>query len=71
MACTGSCLEEAGGADCVYVHPDDVQAMREALLTLLNDTDRKGRITRAKAYVQRFDTENVTRQLINLYRLVL
>lgn len=68
VACTGSCLEEAGGADCLYVHPDDVQAMREALLTLLNDTDRKGRIARAKAYVQRFDTENVTRQLINLYK---
>ena len=30
VACTGSCLEEAGGEGAVYVHPDDAVAYAEA-----------------------------------------
>ncbi len=31
VAATGSCLEEAGGPASIYVHPNDVEGMAEAL----------------------------------------
>ena len=68
VACTGSCLEEAGGPDSLYVAPDDVDGMARALLALLNDAHRSDRIGRSRQYVQRFDTQRVTQQMINLYR---
>ena len=30
VAATGSCLEEAGGPDSIYVHPDDIKGMADA-----------------------------------------
>lgn len=36
IACTGSCLEEAGGEGAVYVGPDDVEAYVEAARKLLD-----------------------------------
>ena len=32
VACSGSCLEEAGGPDCRYVAPGDVQGMERGML---------------------------------------
>lgn len=37
IACTGSCLEEAGGEGAIYVNPDDVKAYTEAARHLLDD----------------------------------
>lgn len=39
VACTGSCLEEAGGPDCLYVDPDDVEGMAATILSSLSDAD--------------------------------
>lgn len=35
VACTGSCLEEAGGKGAVYVDPDDVRGCAEALSAII------------------------------------
>ena len=34
VAATGSCLEEAGGPDCLYVSPDDEEALAAAVRQL-------------------------------------
>ena len=49
VACTGSCLEEAGGPDSLYVDPDDEQGMANAIQqTLLRADGREQRILRSQ-----------------------
>ena len=68
VACTGSCLEEAGGPDCLYVSPNDEQAMAEAIQKRLCGTEgREESIRRSQAYIQQFEGERVTQQMTELY----
>ena len=72
VACTGSCLEEAGGPYNIYVDPDDVEAMAEAIKRLLpGSEDREGRIGRSLHYVERFRGTDVARQVADVYRRAL
>jgi glycosyltransferase involved in cell wall biosynthesis len=72
VACTGSCLEEAGGPDCLYVGPDDAEAMAHSICQLLRGADgREGRIARSTDYVQRFRGRDVAAQVVDIYRQVL
>lgn len=69
VACTGSCLEEAGGEDCLYVSPDDVKGMAEALNASLKGTEgRDERIARSKEYVKRFENDDTVMEVIKEYR---
>lgn len=68
VACTGSCLEEAGGPDCLYVSPNDERAMAEAIQKRLCGTEgREESIRRSQAYIQQFEGERVTQQMTELY----
>jgi glycosyltransferase involved in cell wall biosynthesis len=68
VACTGSCLEEAGGPDNIYVSPDDVDALAAGLtVSLKGSIDRNERIARSKDYVKHFNTSSVTEQVVKLY----
>ena len=68
VACTGSCLEEAGGPDSLYVHPDDDAAMAQAISSVLRGADgREERIRRSRDYVRRFEGRDVAGQVANLY----
>ena len=68
VACTGSCLEEAGGDSCLYVHPDDVEGMAAALKQLLdNPEERVQRAQKAREYVTRFENNNVAAQVQQQY----
>ncbi len=72
VACKGSCLEEAGGPDNLYVDPDDVQAMANAIKSLLRGTEnRSERISRSQEYVHRFEGHNVAAQVKNIYHELL
>lgn len=72
VACTGSCLEEAGGPDCLYVAPDDEQAMAQAISQVLVGAEgREDRIARSMEYVTRFEGANVGAQMLDVYRRVL
>ena len=72
VAATGSCLEEAGGPDSLYVHPDNYLALSKAINEVLsnpslqNDMKEKGLL-----YVQKFNNENISRQIIQLYHKTL
>ena len=71
VACTGSCLEEAGGPDSLYVAPDDVEGMAHAVsLSLKGAEGREERIRRSREYVRRFEGADVASQVKDVYRVM-
>ena len=72
VACTGSCLEEAGGPHSLYVDPDDDQAMAAAVGQLLcGAPGREQRIAQSQQYIQRFENTGAAERFANLYRQTL
>lgn len=72
VGCSGSCLEEAGGPDNIYVAPGDVLGMANAIRRSLADADhRDERIQRSQAYIQRFAGIDVAGQVNELYHQIL
>jgi glycosyltransferase involved in cell wall biosynthesis len=68
VACTGSCLEEAGGPDNLYVDPDDAEGMASALQRMLKGSEgREERIRRSQDYVRRFENTGAARRFADLY----
>ena len=65
VACTGSCLEEAGGPDCLYVSPDDVEGMANAIKQAIAEKDV--RVPRAQEYIKRVENSNLAAQVIEEY----
>lgn len=69
VATTGSCLEEAGGPDCRYVDPDDVEGMAQAVrLSMSGMEEREDRICRSRDYVKRFEGNDVASQVASVYQ---
>ena len=68
VAATGSCLEEAGGPDCLYVSPDEPIALANAIKEMIEDEYVQERISRAKKYITRFENTNVAEQVCNIYK---
>lgn len=72
VACTGSCLEEAGGNHSLYVKPDDVYGMADAIKQVLKGApDREERISRSQQYVTRFEGNNVAQKVLDVYHRLL
>lgn len=72
VACTGSCLEEAGGPDSLYVGPDDVEAMANAIrLSLKGAPGREERIERSTRYIQRFMEADTAAKMAEIYHRLL
>ena len=69
IACTGSCLEEAGGPDNVYVDPDEPQEMAMAIKSITDNPDAaRQMVTRSLDYIRRFENGNVAQEMLNVYR---
>ena len=72
IGCTGSCLEEAGGPDSIYVHPDDEQAMADAIISTCEDESLRQRmIAKGKEYALQFTDERLCRGLMDTYQKVM
>ena len=72
VACSGSCLEEAGGPDSLYVQPSDVEAMADAIRqTLVGAEGRELRIENSKKYIRRFSGCSVADQVVSVYQSLL
>ena len=69
VACTGSCLEEAGGPHSLYVSPDDPMALAHALSQMLRGAEgRQQRIDLSRDYIRRFDGNDAANKFMQLYQ---
>jgi glycosyltransferase involved in cell wall biosynthesis len=69
VACTGSCLEEAGGPHCIYVDPDDETAMADALSKVLCGAEgREQRIELSRQYIRKFENNDAATRIAEIYR---
>lgn len=69
IATTGSCLEEAGGPDSIYVNPNHAIELSETIIHLWNNESRKKEMIAAgKAYAKKFDPLPLAQQLMDLYQ---
>ena len=72
IAATGSCLEEAGGPDSIYIHPNDVEGMASALNQLLKNPEKREYMAeQGRKYADRFSEEQQAGQLMELYHSLL
>lgn len=72
IAATGSCLEEAGGPDSLYVDPNDAKALSENINKVLNEPALKSRMkAKGLEFAQKFNSPLVTQQLMDCYQNIL
>jgi len=72
VACTGSCLEEAGGEGCVYIDPDDVAAYADAAMHLLDDQIFYDKTVRqGQRHVRRFSADAFAKATMATYKKAL
>lgn len=68
IGCTGSCLEEAGGPNSIYVNPDDAKGMADAILrTCTDEALRQHMISEGKKYALNFSDEKLSHDLMKVY----
>ncbi len=67
VAATGSCLEEAGGPDSLYVNPDSVEEMAQAINKAMQPAQRDYMIEKGLAWASRFSKEQMARQTMQCY----
>lgn len=68
IGCTGSCLEEAGGPNSIYVNPDDAKGMADAILRTCTDEPlRQHMISEGKKYALNFSDEELSHDLMKVY----
>ena len=68
IGCTGSCLEEAGGPNSIYVNPDDAKGMADAILRTCTDEPlRQHMISEGKKYALNFSDEKLSHDLMKVY----
>lgn len=71
IAATGSCLEEAGGPHSLYVHPDNIQEMVEAIRKALQPEIRTSMIENGYQWAAQFTQEQMAHQTMACYRRTL
>lgn len=72
IGATGSCLEEAGGPHAIYVEPDNVQQMAEAMNKILNNKELANEMGRkSREYAKKFEPEILVNQYMEVYRKII
>lgn len=71
IAATGSCLEEAGGPDSLYVQPHDVNGLALAMNNLLdNPALCRELVDKGLKFVQKFDNKVIATQIMAYYKAI-
>jgi glycosyltransferase involved in cell wall biosynthesis len=66
---TGSCFEEAGGPDSVYVKTGDIVHLQNEISDLMENEIRRQRIVESGyEFVQKFNDENVGNEMMKIYQ---
>lgn len=69
IGATGSCLEEAGGPDSIYINPHNEEELAFEVNQLLCDVTKRDRmIEKGLEYVQRFSDEKCTEGMNEVYK---
>jgi glycosyltransferase involved in cell wall biosynthesis len=72
VAATGSCMEEVGGDGALYVSPDDINALADALGRVISDNALRNQlIERGKVNAQRFTRQAMADAIIACYEQAL
>ncbi len=72
VACTGSCLEEAGGGGALYVAPDDVRGYVEAASSIIEKAYLHDRLTETgRRYIKRFNSSDFATAIMKTYNKAL
>lgn len=72
IAATGSCLEEAGGPNSIYVNPDDEKSLAEAISQIWENPQLSSEMSKkGKVYSQQFSRQQIAHQLMELYQSIL
>ncbi|MVN20990.1 glycosyltransferase family 4 protein [Mucilaginibacter arboris] len=72
IAATGSCLEEAGGPNSIYVDPDDAISLAKQINLILQDNQLQSKMkTKGLKYAKQFEEKNIAQNLMNVYQQAL
>ncbi len=72
IAATGSCLEEAGGKNSIYVNPHNPKQLSDALNAVINnDVDKEYMINSGLKHANKFDNDNMADKIMSVYERVL
>ncbi len=69
IAATGSCLEEAGGPDSIYVNPLNEDELAETIVKVWNDPVLSQQmVEKGNVYVQRFSEQKIVQRIMDVYK---
>ncbi|MDR1631567.1 MAG: glycosyltransferase, partial [Dysgonamonadaceae bacterium] len=69
IAATGSCLEEAGGPDSIYVDPLNDAELAAKIREILENKDlAKKMVKRGLEYMKRFDSRRIAGEIMEIYQ---
>lgn len=69
IAATGSCLEEAGGADSLYVDPFNDQQLASYISEIINNSQlANNMIVKGLEYAKRFDKSMLAKKMMGVYK---
>ena len=71
VAATGSCLEEAGGPDSLYINPDDEKAMAQAIKKAMQPEQRKQMVEKGLIWAARFSKKQMAQETMKCYNKLL
>lgn len=72
IAAKGSCLEEAGGPESIYINPEDSQGLGAAINCVIGSAElREKMVAAGHKHLNQFDTAKLTSELMQAYEDVI
>ena len=72
IAATGSCLEESGGPDSIYVNPNNEEELASRINEVLADEQKRtSMMLKGLTYTQRFSDQTIAENLIRIYKSII